>query len=634
MIHFSEKEKFMWATTVVLIILFFLSQYFSPILRKLIGILFIFLIPGMLLTFRYRPEEIIVFSPVISASSVIVLAFFLNSWFGIKIDNTFLDKLFPLLLASIFLYRIFLQKSKDRLKTDGSRVSLWFVIIILISAVLRVMILSKIGSLIGTDIAKFAAISHAMKLKQRIDPDLRPYDLAYSFFYFPLPFSLPLIMETLGFDSITSITYFSFFFNILTVIAFFLLSEKILGRKKALYATFFYSMFFDVSLDYLMSRGVFSFAIAFLPCFLCMYLLVDYFNGIKKTNLLFFSFLFLFLTHWFLFFVLFAFIMSIFLYEYYRKKSFSKSKEILIEILKIVPLILIFTSPFLMLFGLKYPTQEIEKAADWKIYEKEIEEASFKDKMIAIIFGNFATVIRSVSYSLGFLVSILTFNELIKGKKLIIVIFFILLIFSSFFYINSITWKRSADYIKIVYPFSYSFLFSHPLFIGISFVSSPFIENTPVWYYYNIPSRIEEKYKSFFDVVNETELKAFEFIKKNISEEATFLIDDGGAGCVGGQPFSHGERIFPLTSRKLFYFTNSCPLKFDWEEYQRRVDLYRNISINPNNVEALNELKDKYNVTHIYIGSNHVGLEPSMFKSSKNYKLVYDDEGIYIFEIV
>lgn len=631
----SRKEKFLWAIAFVLITIFFLSQYFNQVLRQTIGILLIFVIPGTLVLSRYKPEEIIAFSSLISVSLVIVLTFFLNLWFSMKIDRMFLDKLFPILFIGIFLYRIFVQKNRQKSSINKhSNIDRYFILILLISVIFRLLILSKIGSLIGTDITKFAITSHAMKLKKQITPDLRPYDLAHSFFYFPLSFTLPLVIETLGIDAISSITYFSFFFNILTIVAFFMLASKILDHKKALYATFFYSMFFDVSLDYLMSRGVFAFAIAFLPCFLGMYSLLEFFNGKRKTVLLFFSSLFLFLTHWYLSFVLFAFFISLLLYEYYKEKIFSKSKGILIEILKIIPLILILTSPFLISFGLNFPIQRIEKAADWKMYEKEVEEAPLKDKIITIIFENFATPIRAVSYSLGFLVSILTINELTKNKRLIITIFLILLIFSSIFYIHSITWKRSADYVKIVYPISFSLIFNHPLFIGISLISSPFVENTPVWYYLNVPDNLKKEQQFFFDVVSKNELRAFEFIKENVSENAIFMIDGGGAGCVGGQPFSHGERIFPLTSRKLFYFTNSCPFNFDWKNYQKRVDLYRNISIDPNDGEALDELKNKYNVTHIYIGSNHVGLEPKLFKASKNYRLVYHDEEVYIFEIV
>jgi hypothetical protein len=268
------------------------------------------------------------------------------------------------------------------------------------------------------------------------------------------------------------------------------------------------------------------------------------------------------------------------------------------------------------------------------MYEIGMEKTSLKDKIIAIIFNNFATVTTPVIYSIGFLTSVFVINELVKNKKMIILIFFILLIFSSIFYVNSITWKRSADYVKIVYPISFSLLFNHPAFIVITLISSPFIENTPIWYYLNIPNNIVKEQQFFFDIVNTNELKAFDFIKINVSENSTFLIDSGGAGCIGGQPFSHGERIFPLTSRKLFYFTNSCPTNFDLKEYQRKVDLYRKISIDPNDEKTLEELKNNYNLTHVYIGPNHVGLDPDMFETSKNYKLIYHENDIYIFEIV
>jgi hypothetical protein len=632
-LRLSKKEKILWGTAVLLIIIFFLSRYFDQIFRQVIGTLLIFVLPGMIILHNHKLEEITAFSPIVSVSLMIVVTFFLNIWLGIKIDDMFLDKAFFVLFAGIFLYRIFFFKNKEQVK-ESSNIDLYFLLILSTSAIFRVLILSKIGSLIGTDIVKFATMSYVMRLKEQINPDLRPYDLAYSFFYFPLSFTLPLILETLGINPITSITYFSFFFNILAIVAFFMLASRILDRKKALYATFFYSMFFDVSLDYLMSRGVFAFAIAFLPCFLGMYSLLEIFDGKRKDKLLLFSFLFLFLTHWYLFFVLLTFFISLTLYEFYRTGKFSKSKWVLIEALKTVPLILMLTLPFLILFLPNLFVQRVEKAADWKIYEKEIEEAPFKDKMIAIIFQNFATPITTVSYSLGFLVSILMFYELIKDKRLIITIFFILLIFSSIFYIHSITFKRFADYVKIVYPISFSLIFSHPLFIGVSTIFSPFVENTPIWYYLNVPEKIKEEQQFFFDVVGENELKAFEFIKENVSKDAVFVIDSGGAGCVGAQPFSHGERIFPLTSRKLFYFTNFCPYNINWEEYQKRVDLYRKISINPNDEETLSQLKNNYNVTHIYIGPVHVGLEPALFQTSKNYKLIYHENSIYIFEIV
>jgi len=621
----EKNDKIIWVAAVMLLAAFYISQPIA-LLRQAIGIVMIFALPGVLILNKHSLERL-VFAPVISVSFIISLTFFLNLWLGIKIDNNFLDKLLPILFAGIFVYRIFFKQ-----QASEKSISKYFILILILSIAPRILIVSKIGSLIGTDIVKFATISHVMKLKGVITQNMQPYSLEYSFFYFPLPFTLPLVIETLGIDPITSITFFSFFFNILTIIAFYLLTSKILDQKKALYATLFYSLFFDISLDYLMSRGVFAFSISFLPSFLVMYLLLEYFDNKRHFLLMIFSLLFLFQTHWFLSFVIGAFFLSLVVYEYHTTKKFVVVKKISIDLLKAVLIVLALSLPFLLMFGPSYPVQQAEKSADWKIYESDVEKISFEDKLMSLIFANFATPIMAASYSLGLLVSVLTIKELLKDKRLIITIFLLLLFTSSFFYMHSITWKRSADYLKIVYPVSYSLLFSHPAFVGIALVASPLVENTPIWYYLNVPENVKEEYKFFFDVVGKDELKAFEFIKNNVSEDAIFLIDGGGAGCVGARPFSHEERMFPLTSRRVFYFTNSCPFQFDWKDYQKRVDIYRRISINPNDATTLEELK-RYNVTHVYVGPNSVGLQPLLLSSSANYKMIYHEGNVTIYEI-
>ena len=125
--------------------------------------------------------------------------------------------------------------------------------------------------------------------------------------------------------------------------------------------------------------------------------------------------------------------------------------------------------------------------------------------------------------------------------------------------------------------------------------------------------------------------KAMDFIKEEVPENATFLIDGGGCGCMGASA-SYGERIFPLTSRKIFYFTNYCWAKYDRDEYFKRVDLYRRIGIEPDDTEALEELKN-YNVTHVFVGSKSVGFHPYPFAHSKNYEMIYNESGFQIFKI-
>jgi len=124
---------------------------------------------------------------------------------------------------------------------------------------------------------------------------------------------------------------------------------------------------------------------------------------------------------------------------------------------------------------------------------------------------------------------------------------------------------------------------------------------------------------------------AMNFIKDNTSLESIFLVDGGGSGCIGSGS-SYGERIFPLTSRRIFYFTNYCWADYNKTEYRRRVDIYRRISIDPDDSEALAELKG-YNVTHVFIGPGHVGLDPVLFSNSTNYELVYDEDNFQIFEV-
>ena len=115
------------------------------------------------------------------------------------------------------------------------------------------------------------------------------------------------------------------------------------------------------------------------------------------------------------------------------------------------------------------------------------------------------------------------------------------------------------------------------------------------------------------------------FIGKNVSKDATFLIDGGGAGCTGANP-SYGERIFPSTSRKIFFFTDYCWSLYDKQDYQNRVDIYRGIAIDPDNEDVIDKLKS-YNVTHVYIGKYHVGLKPELFQNSANYQLIYTNGG-------
>jgi hypothetical protein len=419
----------------------------------------------------------------------------------------------------------------------------------------------------------------------------------------------------------------------MSILSFYLFTSLILDKKQALYATFFYSIFYDISLDYLMARGVFCYSIGFYGLFLLLYGILKIYSEEKDKKLIFFPSLFLLLVHWYHFFFVLAFIFSLAIHEFKNENSFEKCKKIIRQLVGLIPFLVIATLPFTIFFIPKYfETQQIWKLADWRMYEVYYENLSIIAKIYGMIFKNFASVVSGISYSLGFLVTLLISKMVIEKRKEFILILFIFLFISSYFYIPSITWKRNADYVKLIYPISFSFAFDNPIIAAISLISSPYVPNTPFWYFYNVPEKLTGEAAAFFDTVSKEELKAFDFIKENTSINSVFILDGGGAGCVGGQVSSHGERIFPLTSRNVFYFTNFCPGIFDLDEYQKRVDLYRELAINPNNESTILELKH-YNVTHIYIGPSHVGLNPDLFMNSRNYRLVFHENRTYIFEI-
>ena len=113
-ILFEKREVLLWLMYLLLFLLFYLFRFFNPVLRQLVGAVLIFLMPGILVFRSQKVEEMIAFSPVISVSLVTALTFFLNIWFNIKLDEMFLDKLFPILFVGIFLYRVFFHKSQKK----------------------------------------------------------------------------------------------------------------------------------------------------------------------------------------------------------------------------------------------------------------------------------------------------------------------------------------------------------------------------------------------------------------------------------------------------------------------------------------------------------------------------------------
>jgi hypothetical protein len=622
----NTKEKNLWILIIILILIFIISKYFNQFLMEIIGVLFIFFIPGFLILKNENNFIKILFSPVVSLILLISLTLFLNIVFRVEIDDIFLDKLFLVSLPVVYVFRRFqYKKSSEKMSNN---IFLFLFLIILFCIVIRSLIILKIGTLIGTDVTKFATISHVFKLKGEITPDLRPYFPSSSFFaYSPVSIIIPLFFDILGIDTITGITLLSFLFDILSILAFFAFVREFVDNSHSLYATFFYSIFFDLSFIYLMSRGLFSFANGFYPLYLSFLILIKLFKKEKLHFLPFFVFPFVLLSHPLDILAFITFFFSIIIYETVTSNKFSIGKRIFFDVIKAILITIILTSPYLFIF-LPYvgDAQKIEKLADLKMNEVGIEKLSILQKIQGVIFSDGATLFQTILYPLGFIITLLFLNKFFYDKKLILLLFFVFTLISSMFYMNSVFFRRSIDFPKIIYPVSFSLAFNNPIFTAISLVSSPFLSNTPVWFYLNLP--FNNEYSSYYDVVTKDEIDAFEFIKNNVPLNSTFLLDGGGSGGIEGHIFSHGERIFPLTSRKILY--NSGLMEIS--DYQNMIEIYSKVAIDPNNEGNLMLLR-KFNVTHVYIGPKSVGLNLNLFLNSKNYKLIFNEGEVFVFEI-
>jgi hypothetical protein len=106
------------------------------------------------------------------------------------------------------------------------------------------------GSLMGADVGRYASVTHAMYLKKKLTPDLRPYELIEGFFYFPSSIAIPVLLEVLGINPVRQITSITLFLNIISLLAFYNLMRKFFSKKQAINIFFFYSFIFDIFLNF------------------------------------------------------------------------------------------------------------------------------------------------------------------------------------------------------------------------------------------------------------------------------------------------------------------------------------------------------------------------------------------------
>jgi len=454
--------------------------------------------------------------------------------------------------------------------------------------------------------------------------------MAEGYFYFPGPLIMPMLLELIGFDPIMGVTIFVLIFDIFSLFAFYLLVLKFFDHKVAFNAFLFYSFLLDILLN-LAVFGVFPHATS--TFYLILLFIIAYevfFEKNKDYTFITLMFIGLFSFHLYSGFIFLTLIFALITYEISTKKI-NRIKHLIKTFIIAGFFSLILVSPFFIkfspYFGLNF---EKDYIADLMVFSYGRSSLPLNEKIIGILFAS-PTGLRSTVVSfLGFIASLFAIKKMIKTKAIVLLIFLVYCTLFSYFVFDDYNLFRNLFGNWIVYTIAFALVLEDPRINILFFTIFIFVQSqSPLFLITHLvpmenPAVPWVIWPEFFDTMK--------FIEENVSQDATFLIDGGGAGCTGANP-SYGERIFPSTSRKIFYFTDYCWSLYDKQDYQKRVDIYRSISINPDDEDALDGLKF-YNVTHVYIGKYHVGLNPRLFQKSYHYELIFKKGGDYVFEIL
>jgi len=502
-------------------------------------------------------------------------------------------------------------------------------LILLLSLIVRAYLFLDLGSILGADAGRFAIISHAWYLKG-ITPDLRPYDMTNGFFYFPSVFLLPLMFEYLGVNSITTVTFFSFLFSFLGILVFYKVARIFLNKEQSIGATFFYSFVFDIVLIFNLF-GVFPYGFASFFFLLAVWFISKfYFSEISKKDymMLFLGIFGIFSFHWYLFIPLGLFFLSCFTHRFVEKGLLKKSLYLVIIVAVFLGLTALIYYPYLKIFW-KYKgiSGRPENLSDLLTFQIGRMRFNFYDKFSTIFFMSYIGSMYSSVLLVAFIFSLIFMRDFWKDDRRIWILFLFLIGVHAFTVFYELNMLRVTSFIWLPYSLVLGYKINKPWMFSILLPILFFVQSPSILYLINALHYHQEIFVPFIDFHRFN--RAMDFIREEIPENATFLIDGGGAGCTGASA-SYGERIFPLTSRKIFYFTNYCWANYSREEFKKRVDLYRRVSINASC--CVDELKS-YNVTHVFIGEKWVGFDPKYFNNS-NYELIYDEDEYKIYRIV
>lgn len=505
--------------------------------------------------------------------------------------------------------------------------------LILLSLLIRAYLFLSLGSILGADVGRFTIISHVWYLKG-ITPDLKPYDMADGFFYFPGVFLLPLVFEYAGVNPVATVTFFSFLFSFLGCLVFYKIARIFLDKRQATGAFFFYSFAFDVVLIFNLF-GVFPYGFASFFLLLCMWFMSKYFFAkVNKKDymILFLGILGIFSFHWYVVYPLIFFFLSIIMYEFIK---FGKWKRTLKQSLKFVSvsalflgLIFLLYLPYFNVFW-KYQgvTNKPYNISDLMTFQIGRARFDFYTKFSTVFFMSYIGSMYSSLLLASFIFSLIFMREFIRDKKGVWIIFLSLIGVHAFTIFYELNLLRVTTFIWFAYSIILGYKINNAYHFAILLPLLFLVQSPSILYLITATTYKQEIFVPFINFHKFD--KAMDFIKNNIPENATFLIDGGGAGCTGASA-SYGERIFPMTSRKIFYFSNYCWAYYNRTDFQEKVDLYRRVSINASC--CIDELKS-YNVTHVFIGEKWVGFDPKYFNNS-NYELVYNENGYKIYKIV
>jgi len=331
------------------------------------------------------------------------------------------------------------------------------------------------------------------------------------------------------------------------------------------------------------------------------------------------------LFHWYCILLIAIGYMAIFLREFITFKKIKIKYFLLLFINVILGFLLSypFYLPFINYIGV---TRTPENIFDLLTFAMDRFKISPIQQFQVIFLTSYVGTIFSAVLILSFFLTIINFRWF-KDEKSFFLYLFILLAYFSYLFLGEMNLLRLNSLMWITYAVSLGYFFSENK-LNLIFIPILFFVPSP-----SIPWLINALYNQANIFVPFADFhkfnQAMSFIINNIPENATFLIDGGGSGCTGASA-SFGERIFPMTSRKIFYFTDYCWAIYNRDEFMKRTDLYRRVSINTSC--CIDELKE-YNITHVFIGERFVGLNPNLFMNDTNYKLIYDKEGYRIFEL-